>query len=254
MTYAGRRILVTGGSSGIGADLARQLGAEGAKLAIAARRLDRLAEVAATCGAVPIQADVSEEPACKALIASTVQALGGLDVLLINAGVSMNARFVDVDDLMLYERLIRVNYLAAVWLTHHAMPHLRESRGQIVVVSSLAGKWGLPTRTGYSAAKHALHGFFDSLRPELAGTGVDITLVCPGPVSTEIRDVSYHTSGATSDASWDMPSAECARQVLAAARSRKREKLLSWPGWFGSWVHPFAPWVLDRVLRNRMLR
>ena len=115
--------------------------------------------------------DVGEEAACRGLVEKTVARFSGVDVLVNNAGIGMLARFEDVTDLSLYERLMRVNYLGSVYPTFYALPHLKRSRGQIVAVSSLAGLTGVPLRTAYAATKHAQMGFFDSLRIELRDDG-----------------------------------------------------------------------------------
>src|SRR5262249_48243068 len=121
------------------------------------------------------------------LIEQTVARLGALDVLVNNAGIGMLARFDEVSDLSVYDRLMKVNYLGCVYPTYYALPHLKKSRGQIVVMSSLAGLTGVPTRTAYAASKHAVFGFFDSLRIELDGTGVSVTIVAPYFVLSEIH-------------------------------------------------------------------
>ena len=99
----------------------------------------------------------------------------------------MWARLDEMQDLSLYEELMRTNYFGAIYPTFYALPHLKKSRGRIVVVSSLAGLTGVPERTGYAATKHALFGFFESLRIELQGTGVTVTMVAPDFVRSEIH-------------------------------------------------------------------
>ena len=140
----------------------------GAQLALAARDAANLDEVAALCrtaGAetLILPTDVGVEGDCERAVERTVAAFGGLDTLVLNAGQDMGARLDDLEDSSVLERIMRVNYLGPAWLTRFALPHLKQRRGRIVVVSSLAGLTGVPTRSGYAASKHALHGFFDSL-------------------------------------------------------------------------------------------
>src|SRR4029077_8444066 len=116
---------------------------------------------------------------CAQLVARTVERFGGLDILVNNAGITMWSRFDAISDFSVFERLLSVNYLGAVYTTAAALPHLRAARGLIVAVASIAGLTGVPERTAYAASKHALVGFFESLRIELAGSGVDITLIAP---------------------------------------------------------------------------
>jgi NAD(P)-dependent dehydrogenase (short-subunit alcohol dehydrogenase family) len=198
--YTGKSIVVTGASQGIGKALCLALAPQRPRLVLAAGDVARRVEVAAAgraAGAesLVVSTDVTSPDECRRLVDRTVETFGGLDVLLNNAGVSMNARFDEIEDLALYERLMKVNYLGCVYPTHYALPHLKKSRGQIVVMSSLAGLNGVPTRTGYAASKHAVFGFFDSLRIELAGSGVSVTVVAPYFVLSEIHRRSAGADG-----------------------------------------------------------
>jgi len=263
-SFAGRVVLLTGASAGIGRELALQLAPERPKLVLAARDAARLEEVAAECRArgaeaLVVPTDVGDESACRALVASTLEAFGALDVLLLNAGQDMWSRLDELADRSILERLMRVNYLGYAWLAAEALPALKASRGRIVVVSSLAGLTGVPTRTGYAATKHALHGFFDSLRVELAGTGVTVTLVCPDFVVSEIHRRAYGPDGKPLG---ETPMAEskimtteaCARAILRAARARKRLVLLSWRGKVGRYVRLLAPGLIDRIAARAVAR
>eukprot|EP01079_Euglenida_sp_SAG-EU17-18_P004241 gene4241-4540_t len=148
--YSRKSILITGASSGIGKELALQYAAKGARLALAARRKDMLDAVAKECrkaGANETHvhvADVSDLNRCASLIEEAVGALGRLDYLVLNAGQGALCRFDEVDSLEIYEKLMQINYLSCVHMTHKALPHLKASRGHIIVVSSLAGKFGTP--------------------------------------------------------------------------------------------------------------
>jgi NAD(P)-dependent dehydrogenase (short-subunit alcohol dehydrogenase family) len=256
-SFAGRAVLLTGASAGIGRELALQLADERARLALAARDVARLEEVAAAARergaeALVVPADVGDEAACRAMVERAAEALGGLDVLLLNAGITMWSRVDELEDLSVFERLMRVNYLGAVWTTCAALPRLRASCGQIVVVSSLTGLAGVPTRSGYAASKHALHGFFDSLRIELAGSGVDVTLVCPDFVVSEIHRRALGPDGrplgrSPMRESRILPTEACARRILAAARRRRRLAILSLRGRLGRWVRLVAPGLIDRI-------
>lgn len=263
-SFAGQAILLTGASAGIGRELALQLAGERPRLVLAARDAERLAEVAALCrerggDAIAVRADVSVEADCRRLVERAVEAFGRLDLLLLNAGQDMWARLDELADTALFERLMRVNYLGPVWLTHAALPHLKQRKGRIVVVSSLAGLTGVPTRTGYCASKHALHGFFDSLRIELGGTGVSVTLVCPDFVVSEIHQRAIGADGQPLGKSplqeaKIMSTATCARHIVAAARARKRMVLLSLRGKVGRWVRMFAPGLIDSIAARAVAR
>src|SRR5262249_3270465 len=135
--------------------------------------------------AIAVPTDVGDKAECQRLVDRTVAEFGRLDTLVNNAGIGMWARFEELQDLDVLEQIMRINYLGSAYCTYYALPHLRKTRGRIVGVSSLAGKTGVPTRTGYAASKHAMSGFFDCLRIELMDSGVTVSMICPGFVSTE---------------------------------------------------------------------
>lgn len=252
------RIVLTGASSGIGRELARQFALQGARLVLASRSRERLEEVARQAlelgagDAIVVPTDVTNAHDCRELIDRTVASLGGLDVLINNAGVSQWARFDEISDLSVFERLMKVNYLGAVWCTHAALPHLSASRGRIVAVSSLAGLTGVPTHSGYAATKHAMTGFFESLRVELAGTGVTVTLVHPGFVSSEIRRNALGPDGTALEGRARgngrvMSVEQCARLIVGATLRRKRQVVMTWRGKAGRWAKLIAPAFVDRI-------
>jgi short-subunit dehydrogenase len=256
-TYAGKVVVVTGASQGIGKALCLELSLQGPRLALAARDAAALEAVAAECrarGAETLVAptDVGDEAACRALVEKVIERFGGVDVLVNDAGMGMLARFEDVTDLSLYERLMRVNYLGSVYPTFYALPHLKKSRGQIVAVSSLAGLNGVPMRTAYAATKHAQVGFFDSLRIELRATGVSVTVIAPHFVQSEIRKRSPGPDGRTVEASpvkeaEIMSAEECARRVVRAMERRQRMLVMSLKGKLGRWAKLVAPGLVDRL-------
>jgi len=253
-------VIITGASKGIGAELARQLAAKGARLALAARSEKELEGVAAECrkvGAqvVAVRADVASERDCQAVVAGAIAAFGRLDALVNNAGATMWARFEDVQDMSILERIMQVNYMGAVYCTHHALPFLRESRGLIVGISSLAGRTGVPTRTGYAASKHAMTGFFDSLRIELEGSGVDVTMIYPGFVATGIRENATGPDGKPILVSpvkeGEVMSVEdCCRRIVAAMERREREVIMTARGKIGLFLKLVAPALIDRMAKK----
>jgi len=185
-------VVITGASSGIGRELAFQLADQGAWLSLAARNAERLESAAAQCRerggkALVVPTDVSQQGQCRNLIERTVAEYDRIDALINNAGITMWARFDELQDLSLLEWIMQVNYLGSLYCTYYALPYLKQTRGRIVGVSSLTGKTGVPTRSGYAASKHAMVGFFDSLRIELADDGVSVTMIYPGFVATEAR-------------------------------------------------------------------
>lgn len=249
-------IVITGASDGIGAEMARQLASSvGTQVALvlAARNETRLTQVASQCAAFGAQAlvlptDVSLEPACRALIASTIAKYGRIDALINNAGMSAQALFTDVraGELGWYEQLMRVNFWGSVWCTHAALPHLKKSNGSIVAVSSLAGLFGVPGRTAYSATKFAMTGFFEALRAELKTAGVSVTTAYPGVVATQIRHHGFNAAGQAAGSSGlkednAMSVEECAHQILQGMNERQREVVMTAKGKLGRWLKLLAP-------------
>ena len=257
-------ILITGASSGIGEALALGLAERGCRLALAARGADRLNAVASACRSLgadvlTVPTDVSDEAQCRAFVGAAAERFGQVDALINNAGISMWARFDELDDLEPIRRIMAVNYLGAVYCTHTALDHLKASRGRIVNVASLTGKTGVPTRTGYAASKHAMAGFFDSLRIELSGTGVSVTTAFPGFVSTGVRRHAYGPDGqplgeSPVDEAGAMSPEKCARLILRAADRRKREVVMTPRGKVGVWMKLIAPGLVDRIAERAIER
>lgn len=255
---AGRSFVITGASSGIGRELALRVAARGARVALGARSGDALEEVARECrarggDAIAVVTDVGDPDQCRALIAAAREAHGGIDVLVNNAGFGMWARLDQVTDLSIFERLMRVNYLGAVYCTWHALDDLKRSRGLVCAVSSLTGKTGVPTRTGYAASKHAMQGFFDSLRVELRNTGVDVLVVSPGFVATEVRSRVLGGDGAPVGSSprdegrATMSVEDCVSQILRGIEGRKREVIMTTQARIGLVLRLVAPGLVDRL-------
>ncbi len=257
-------VIVTGASSGIGHALCLALATQGPRLVLSGRDQPRLLEVERECRALGAQtlavvADVGRQADCEALVARAVETFGALDVLVNNAGLGMWALFEELQDLALYEQLMRVNYLGCVWLTHAALPHLRRTRGRLVAMASIAGLTGVPTRSGYAASKHAVMGFFDSLRVELSGSGVTVTIVAPDFVVSEIHRRSIGKDGRPLGASpmqegRIMSAEECARLTVRAMRQRRRLAILSLRGRLGRLVRIFAPGLIDRIALRAVAR
>ncbi len=257
-------VVITGASKGIGAELALQLASLGARLVLAARNAMELDAVAGQCKArgasvITVRADVSVDRDCAAIMSGAALAFGRIDVLVNNAGATMWARFEDIKDLSILDRIMQVNYMGSVYCTAHALPYLRETRGLVVGISSLAGRTGVPTRTGYSASKHAMTGFFDSLRIELADSGVDVTMIYPGFVSTGIRENATGPDGKAIHVSpvregEVMGVEECARRIVRAIERREREVIMTARGKIGLWLKLLAPSLVDRIARRAIER
>lgn len=256
-------VVITGASSGIGRELAYQLAEQGAWLSLAARNGERLANVAGECQArggkaIAIVTDVSDQAQCAKLIQQTADHYDRIDMLVNNAGMTMWANFEDVRDINFYEQIMRVNYLGSVYCTYYALPFLKRTRGQIVGISSLAGKNGIPKRSGYAASKHAMVGFFDTLRIEVAEHRISVTMIYPDFVATETRERALGADGkpigkSPVRESEVMPAEKCAQLIIQAVAARKRELIMTWRGKVGSWVKLIAPGVVDRVAKKAIM-
>jgi short-subunit dehydrogenase len=266
--YRSKVYVITGASDGIGAELALQLAERGHRLVLAARDEARLQAVAGQCQrhgamAIAVRADVTVEDDCRRLIDRALEAFGRIDVLVNNAGVSMHATFDEIGDWSTYERLWRVNCLGTVNCTRFAWPHLKAAPGkrggQIVGVSSLAGRTGVPGRTTYCASKFAQTGFLEALRIEAAEHGITVTVVYPGVVATGIRrhglDGKGETAGVSGlDETGAMPVDQCARQIVRAIEDRRRELVMTAKGRFGLWLKRFAPGWVDNLARRALAK
>lgn len=266
MTFLNKTIVLTGASYGIGRSLAIQLAQQGANLVLAARHQTALEEVVHACfeaggkavaselpKAIAVPTDVTQPEACQQLIEKAIAAFGQIDILVNNAGISMLTTFEQVTDLSIFEQVMRVNYLGAVYCTHFALPHLKASRGLLAAISSLCGKTAVPTRSGYVASKHAMQGFFDTLRIELQGTGVDVLVISPGFVATNIRQRALGADGTAlgqsprDESRGNMPVDECVRQIIWAMERRKREHIMTMKGKVIPWAKLLIPGFVDRM-------
>jgi short-subunit dehydrogenase len=246
-------VILTGASQGIGEQLAYQLAAQGAKLVLAARNSEKLEAVAAGCRergaeAVAVQTDVTDEAQCKRLIERAIAAYGRIDTLLNNAGKGWPGRFEKLPDVAHMHDEMNLNYFGLVYCVHYALPHLKQTRGRIVGVGSFGGLVGLPGTIGYNSSKHAMRGFLNTLRAELTGTGVTVTLVFPGAISGEALEA---TMGDNAKRVPTMTPERCAELVIRAGAKRQRQHILTVEGRILFWLSVLIPGVLDRQL-NRL--
>ena len=196
--------------------------------------------------------DVGVQAECAALVKAAVQHYGRLDTLVNNAGMSAQALFSEVTDLGWYETLMRINHWGSVWCTHAALPHLKNTRGRIVAISSLAGLVGVPGRTAYCGTKFAMTGFFEALRVEMGLMGVSVTLAYPGVVATDIRYRGFNAQGEAAgqsglDETGAMSVETCARLIVEGAEARQRDIVMTTQGKLGRWLKLLAPAYVDKL-------
>lgn len=263
--FSNHTIVITGASSGIGKALALRLADEGANLALASRSQERLEEVAAECqrrgvAALVVPTDVSDEAQCQELMTQAYSQFGQIDVLINNAGVGAFSKLEDMPNLQLLKQVMEVNFYGLVYCTYYALPYLKATRGRLVNISSLGGKFAVPYNTPYCSSKFALMGFSDALRMELSDSGVSVTVVCPYWVITEFHENERdsqgrrHGPGGRDIYTRNMMTADtCARIIIHAAKRRKREVVMG-PGWLASWLKLIAPGLLDKLTVTNFVR
>ncbi len=190
--YKGKTIWITGASAGIGEALALTLAEKGASLILSSRKkpgLDKVASACLTKGAPKVDVlplDLAEHSQLDTLINENQALLAHVDILINNGGISQRSQVAETD-FAVYKKLMDINYLGTVKLSLGVLPFFKQrNTGHYVSISSMAGKFGVPGRSGYSASKMALHGFFDALRAEQRSTGIKVTLICPGYIKTDI--------------------------------------------------------------------
>lgn len=253
-------VWVTGASSGIGAAVAIACAQAGASVVLSARSREGLEAVAKQSG-VPreqlmiLPLDLAAPDAFPDAVARVLDTFGHIDILVNNAGISQRALAMDTS-MAVDRQLMEINYFGTLALTKAVLPSMLERRqGHIVVVTSLVGKFGTPLRSGYAASKHALHGYFDSLRAELYHAGIKISLICPGFVRTQVSIAALTGSGrsqGTMDAATDagMDPTLFAAKMLRAIERDKAEVYIGGKEIRGVYFQRFFPGLLRRVLRK----
>lgn len=251
-----RVVVITGGAGGIGAALARAFLREGARIALLDVDGAQLGSVERALGSSPVsthEVDIRDADACDAAMRDVCTRWGGIDVLINNAGVSHRSCFEETS-LDVIRRVMDVNFFGAVHCTRAALDSLVARRGTIAVMSSVAGFAPLVGRTGYSASKHALHGFFDSLRTELACRGVHVMMVCPSFTKTELERSALSGAGTSLG---DGPRAvagrvlspdEVAAAVVEGVAKRRRLLVPSTVSHSSWWLSRLAPRIYERLM------
>lgn len=254
-------VWITGASSGIGAALVKELAVKSnAKIILSSRKKEELYAVAEKFGLnagryAVIPLDLMNYKDMPDITAEAVEKFGKVDILINNAGLSQRSLAMETD-IEVDKRLMDVDFIGTVALTKAVVPYMiKNGGGQIAVVSSLMGIFGAPMRSGYAAAKHALHGFFDALRAELYKDKVLVTIICPGFIKT---DISVHAvtgngslQGTMDDATMKgMPADVFARKMLSAIEKRKYQKAIGGQEVMGVYLKRFFPSLLAKIVRK----
>ncbi len=257
---AGRRMVITGASGGIGRALAGQAARAGARLVLAARSADRLDELARSLTAsgalaVPVAADVAEEADRRRILDAAVARLGGLDVLVNNAGVGAWGHFATSSEEIL-RRVMEVNFFAPAELTRLAVPLLeRGVQPAVVNVASMCGRRGIPAWPEYSASKFALCGLTEALRAEMARFDIDVLLIVPGLTRSDMSNHLLRNEGREAiDFAGGMDPEAVAARILDALRRNRAETVLGREARWMLRMNRFLPGLVDRLIRRRVRR
>ncbi|MEO1255421.1 MAG: SDR family oxidoreductase [Bacteroidota bacterium] len=251
--------IITGGSSGIGKSLVLKYAAEGYAVVFTGRNGERMTQVIQELGERPhlaLELDAAEKNDNQKMVEETIKKYGRIDILICNAGISMRALFEEVE-LEVFKRLMDINFYGAIYATKFALPHLFESQGTIIGISSINGWRSTPARTAYSSSKFAMQGFFEALRTEVMTRGVHVLVVCPGFTSSNIRNAALTADGKSQgesprDEKKMMTSEEVAERTFKAAKRKKRDLILTFEGKMAVLLNKLIPSRLDRMIYNMM--
>ncbi|MCA6220889.1 SDR family NAD(P)-dependent oxidoreductase [Photorhabdus antumapuensis] len=257
MNLAGKNIWVIGASMGIGHALVKELDSYTTNLVISSRKEDLLKKLATEINLPEenvIPFDITNHDEAKEAVYKVLQLMGSIDCIIFTAGVSQRSLITDTQ-LFVYDKLMNLNFLSIVNIALTILPSMIEKKsGYFVVLSSVAGKFGTPNRSGYAASKNALHGFFESLRAEHMKDNISVTLVCPGFINTDITIRSLTGNGEPyqridSELEHGIPVDLCARKIVKAIISEKRE---IYPGGnrevIGVYLNRFFPRLLQYIV------
>jgi len=256
---------ITGASSGIGEALARQLNKDGHKVILSARNQSKLesirSQLAHPEAAKVVTFDLSQTEKSEQVIEEVYSAFGEIDCVVLNAGLSQRS-LVSETSFEVYRQLMEVNYFGNVAIAQKLLPRfIKKDHGHFVVISSLVGKFGTPYRSGYSASKHALHGFFDSLRAEMMmeNKSVDVTIICPGFVATEI---SFNALGGSGSATHThdkanaegLSAAEFAQRAIKVIQNKDYEAYIGGKEVLGVKLKRFFPVLFAKKIAKAVVR
>jgi short-subunit dehydrogenase len=260
-SFRNKVVWITGASSGIGEALVKAFAAEGAFVVLSARRSDELERVRTAAAlnnenSLVLPLDLSDTTSSAELAAKVVGKFGKIDILINNGGISQRALTKDTS-LETDRKIMEVNFFGTVAITKSVLPYmLKQKSGHIIAMSSIAGKFGFYLRSAYSASKHALHGFFESLRMEIHKDNVKVLIVCPGKIRTNISVNAVTGTGSKHDrmdesTDQGLSPETCADQILKAIETNKEEIFIGGKELRAVWVKRFFPKLFSKIIRKQ---
>jgi short-subunit dehydrogenase len=256
-------IWITGASSGIGEGAARLFNSKGYNVILSARNEQALLKVRNSsaypelCYVLPL--DLEDQDSFPQKTKEAISAFGKIDVMLHNGGISQRS-LIQETPLEIDRKLMEVNFFGTVGLTKSLLPHFIQNKsGQFGVVTSLVGRFGTPFRSSYAASKHALHGFFESLRAEAFVDNISVTMICPGFIKTNVS-INALTADGTALNEMDqaqengMNSEDCAKAIFKALNAKKEEVCIGGKETYAVYLKRFFPTVFSKILRKSDVR
>ncbi|NOZ47854.1 MAG: SDR family oxidoreductase [Chlorobi bacterium] len=258
MTFKGKVVWVTGATSGIGEALAYEFASLGARLIISSNQVKDLETVKENClkkcdfcFTQPFDLESQEEIANS--VKNVIDKVGNIDILINNGGISQRSKIIETP-FEIDKRIMNIDYYGAVYLTKNVLPFMvKNGGGHIMVTTSIAGKFGFPLRSAYSAAKHALYGFFETLRAEHINDNIKVTIACPGRVQTNIskhaltKDGNEHGNMSQGQAN-GISAEKCARKMIWAIKKNKREVLIGGKELIMVYLKKFFPGIFYKLV------
>ena len=232
MKFTNKTIWITGASSGIGEAIAMELSKVNCKLILSSRNKETLESIKGKCHSTAsveiVVLDLEQTESIKQIVENTINQFGPIDYLFNNGGVSQRS-YANETDIEVDRRIMEINFFGNIALTKAVLPGMiQQKSGHIIITSSVAGKYGYFQRTAYAASKHALHGFYESLRLEQKENNIKFTIVCPGPVNTSMAKNALTQDGTPTgksdrllNAGWS--AAKAARKILSVTEKEKEE-------------------------------
>ena len=260
MNFTNKVIWITGASSGIGKALALEFSKQGATLILSARNEEALREVKEACIHVEkvkiVLLNLEDHSALEAKVALAIAQFGRVDILVNNGGISQRS-LASETLLVVDKRIMDVNYIGTVALTKALLPHfIQNKKGQFVVTTSIVGKLGTPLRSSYAASKHALHGFFDSLRAEIYKHSIVVTIVCPGFVHTNVSVNALIGNGSPQQIMDEAtkngmdPNRFSKRMISAILNEKEEVYIAGFKEKLGVYLKRYYPRLLSRMVRK----